>query len=99
MRRGLFLFLVLAGGGGRRSGRLFLIRFPVLLLFAVALLLLVLLLVLFALLRVPIRQLVVDQVVQGDDGAHQRRQVDHQHLVVGLNVKRIRKIVVRDIGQ
>lgn len=44
-------------------------------------------------------QFIVDQVVEGDDRAHQGGQIDHQHLVVGLDVERVGEVVVADVGQ
>ena len=37
--------------------------------------------------------------MQGDDRANQRRQVDEQHLVVGLHIDGLDQVLLRDIGQ
>jgi len=71
----------------------------VVLVLALLVLLLGLLAVALALLGIAVRQLVVDQVVQGNDRAHHGSQVDDQHLVVGLHVHGARELVVGYVGQ
>ena len=50
-------------------------------------------------LGVAVLHLVVDEVVQRDDGADERGQVDHQHLVVGLDVDGLDELLQVDVGQ
>lgn len=44
-------------------------------------------------------ELVVDQVVQSDDGANQRGEINDKHLIVGLDVQGVGEVVVADVGQ
>ena len=65
----------------------------------ILLLLLVGLLVALLPLGLLVAQLVVDQVVEGDDGADEGGRVDDEHLVVGVDVDRLDKVRVGQVGQ
>lgn len=53
----------------------------------------------FFLLCIPVGNLVVDEVVQGDYGSDEGSQVHHYHLVVGLQVKGLDELLQADVGQ
>lgn len=44
-------------------------------------------------------ELVVDQIMQCNDGANQRSEINHQHLIVCLDVQRIGEIIVAYVGK
>lgn len=58
-----------------------------------------LLVVVLGVLLLAVRELVIDEVVQREDRAHHRGDVEHEHLVVGLHVLGLDHVVQAGVGQ